>query len=169
MCSFWSKQSINGNSRDRRSSPKKTIYKDTVFEFQRKSQRKRAMSRTIWLVRHGQRVDNVDKKWKANNDAKWDDPELTYGVMKGLVLDNYDFSLRGKQQAHEVGKHFANMNIEAIVVSPFTRCIETAAQIVAMMENKAKICVEPGLMEPLYLCKNPPTIPSMDKIKYFQF
>lgn len=127
------------------------------------------MSRTIWLVRHGQRVDNVDKKWKANNDAKWDDPELTYGVMKGLVLDNYDFSLRGKQQAHEVGKHFANMNIEAIVVSPFTRCIETAAQIVAMMENKAKICVEPGLMEPLYLCKNPPTIPSMDKIKYFQF
>ncbi|CCD65803.1 Phosphoglycerate mutase family protein [Caenorhabditis elegans] len=110
------------------------------------------MSRTIWLVRHGQRVDNVDKKWKANNDAKWDDPELT---------------LRGKQQAHEVGKHFANMNIEAIVVSPFTRCIETAAQIVAMMENKAKICVEPGLMEPLYLCKNPPTIPSMDKIKEY--
>ncbi|CAL2028084.1 hypothetical protein CAEBREN_20837 [Caenorhabditis brenneri] len=111
------------------------------------------MSRTIWLVRHGQRVDNVDKKWKENNPTKWDDPELT---------------IRGKQQAHEVGKHFANMNIEAIITSPYTRCIETSCQIAAMMENKStKICVEPGLQEPLDMSMDPPTVPTMDKIKEY--
>ncbi|CAI2327401.1 unnamed protein product [Caenorhabditis sp. 36 PRJEB53466] len=108
------------------------------------------MSRTIWIVRHGQRIDNVDKKWKANNPTKRDDPELT---------------IRGKQQAHEVGKYFANMNIEAIISSPFTRCIETSAEIVAMMQEKPKICVEPGLIEPLDRCMDPPGAPTIEKLK----
>ncbi|CAI5442212.1 unnamed protein product [Caenorhabditis angaria] len=106
--------------------------------------------RSIWLVRHGERVDNVDKKWKEKNPNKWDDPELT---------------VRGKKQAFEVGRSFHNINIERIICSPFIRCVETAVEIVAMMENKPKICIEPGFMEPLNACMDPPSIPSMETIK----
>ncbi|CAB3404275.1 unnamed protein product [Caenorhabditis bovis] len=108
------------------------------------------MSRTIWLVRHGERIDNVDKKWKDNNPKKWDDPELT---------------TRGKTQSAEVGKALANYNIEKIICSPFTRCVETAAVIVTMMQNPPSICIEPGFMEPLSSCMDPPSIPTMESLK----
>lgn len=36
------------------------------------------MTRNIWIVRHGERVDNVNPEWKKNAPrGAWDDPSLT--------------------------------------------------------------------------------------------
>lgn len=31
--------------------------------------------RTIWVVRHGERADNIDESWKETAE-RWDDPPL---------------------------------------------------------------------------------------------
>ncbi|CAD6197261.1 unnamed protein product [Caenorhabditis auriculariae] len=100
-----------------------------------------ASKRTIWVVRHGERVDNVDKKWKANNPDIWDDPPLT---------------LRGLQQAREVALRLCNENIDYVITSPFTRCVETAREILSVHPGTAPVYIEPGLSENLSSCKSPP-------------
>ncbi|PIO58843.1 phosphoglycerate mutase family protein, partial [Teladorsagia circumcincta] len=62
-------------------------------------------SRILWFVRHGERVDNVDKAWKKTAE-RWDDPPL---------------SARGHQQAREVGVALQNEPIDYVICSPFTR------------------------------------------------
>lgn len=73
--------------------------------------------RFIYTVRHGERIDNIDKNWKESRKAKgeiWDDPPL---------------SERGMQQALETGQYLSNLSIAAVFVSPFTRTIQTANQV----------------------------------------
>jgi len=97
---------------------------------------------TIWLVRHGERVDNVDPTWCKNAPrGAWDDPTLTN---------------RGHQQAIECGKRLQNEPIDHIFCSPFTRCVQTAAGIVKQLKSPLTIKVEPGICETLYVCQDPP-------------
>jgi broad specificity phosphatase PhoE len=126
--------------------------------------------RTIWIVRHGERVDNVDADWaKSAPRGAWDDPTLTP---------------RGLKQAREVGRRLAaeSERIDFVFCSPFTRCLQTATQLLKALHEESttkkcegenggaqrdgdkarrtaappRICVEPGFCESLHACQQPP-------------
>uniref|UniRef100_A0A915CYP1 Phosphoglycerate mutase n=1 Tax=Ditylenchus dipsaci TaxID=166011 RepID=A0A915CYP1_9BILA len=119
------------------------------------------MVRHIWIVRHGERVDNVDPDWKdiAPRGA-WDDPPLTS---------------RGLCQAREVGIRLAKFKhhepIDYIFSSPFTRCLQTTTNIIEAIRDESvkeaggnqeaaeslpKIFVEPGFGEAMNVSQFPP-------------
>ncbi|KAI6174682.1 Protein UBASH3A-like protein [Aphelenchoides bicaudatus] len=110
--------------------------------------------RSIWIVRHGERVDNVNPSWRLNAPrGAWDDPILTD---------------RGHQQAREVGLQLAKANepIDYVFCSPFTRTIQTATGILNSLEETGShlykkigvppIFVEPGFCESLHVCQPTP-------------
>ncbi|EPB67203.1 phosphoglycerate mutase family protein [Ancylostoma ceylanicum] len=106
-------------------------------------------SRILWFVRHGERVDNLNKAWKLTAE-RWDDPPL---------------SPRGHQQAREVGVALAAEPIDYAICSPFTRCIETVTEIFSVRKVSPPIWIEPGLGESLNVCMTPPGRPTMEQIK----
>ncbi|KIH66253.1 phosphoglycerate mutase family protein [Ancylostoma duodenale] len=106
-------------------------------------------SRILWFVRHGERVDNLNKAWKLTAE-RWDDPPL---------------SPRGHQQAREVGIALAAEPIDYAICSPFTRCIETVTEIFSVRKVSPLIWIEPGLGESLNVCMTPPGRPTMEQIK----
>lgn len=73
----------------------------------------------LFVMRHGERLDDADPSWVPKTDRPWD-PPLTE---------------RGKQQAWEVGKRLRTegWGITRVVVSPFLRCVQTAAQVVTAL------------------------------------
>ncbi|VDO19862.1 unnamed protein product [Heligmosomoides polygyrus] len=106
-------------------------------------------SRTLWFVRHGERVDNINKTWKKTAE-RWDDPPL---------------SSRGHQQAREVGAALANESIDYVICSPFTRCVETATEILGQWKAPPHVWIEPGFSESLNVCMTPPGRPTMERIR----
>ncbi|CAI5437696.1 unnamed protein product [Caenorhabditis angaria] len=98
--------------------------------------------RKIWIVRHAEREDNINKNWRRLEEAE------------DLARDNSMLSERGRQQAKECQQRFKNAQIDHCFASPFDRTIETASTIV---EGKGlKVKAEGGLCEALYLCEQPP-------------
>ncbi|GMS84612.1 hypothetical protein PENTCL1PPCAC_6787 [Pristionchus entomophagus] len=113
----------------------------------------RDKERLLYTVRHGERVDNVDKSWKANRKEKgeiWDDPPLTD---------------RGLKQASETGVRLSSLPITAVFASPFTRTIQTATQILTQFDSPPPLYIEPGLAESLNACMDPPGIPSKERMR----
>ncbi|CAI4232202.1 unnamed protein product [Auanema sp. JU1783] len=104
--------------------------------------------RVIWLVRHGERIDNINPDWKTTA-KRWDDPPL---------------SERGVVQAGEVGLRLLQEDISHAICSPFTRCVQTITEILNYRKNKPKILIEPGLGESLNACNDPPGRPVLEEI-----
>ena len=73
---------------------------------------------TIWLCRHGNRIDFVDPSWKG------DDPHLS---ADGII------------QAKETGLRLKEEGIEHLFTSPFLRTIETAHHIAEALDLPIKI------------------------------
>lgn len=70
--------------------------------------------RTVYLVRHGQRLDAVDKEWhKKDGGLKYDSP----------------LSEEGIEQAQRIANRLRTERIEHIFVSPFVRALQTADAI----------------------------------------
>jgi broad specificity phosphatase PhoE len=100
----------------------------------------------LWLLRHGQRVDQVDPTWAETVDNPHD-PGLT------------DW---GHEQADRAGRRLrdADPGIDAVYVSPFTRAVQTADAVATHLD--LPVYVEDGLCEHL----NPawfdhaPTVPT---------
>lgn len=65
---------------------------------------------SIWICRHGNRIDFVDPSWKGS------DPYLS---PDGII------------QAKETGKRLKDENIQHIFASPFFRTVETAFEATA--------------------------------------
>ena len=116
------------------------------------------MTRNIWIVRHAERVDNIDPKWVENPPrGAWDDPPITE---------------RGQTQAKEVGYCLNDEigQIDYLFSSPFLRCLQTIKNILMGLSEAnqlannnissnnliPKIFVEPGFSEPINICQNPP-------------
>src|SRR4051812_42950973 len=110
--------------------------------------------RTIWVVRHAEREDNINCSW------------LRQANPLRLKSDNSPLSKRGHQQAKELAQRFATQQLDHVFASPFERTMETATAIVSARKGAMalKVKVEPGLVEALYLCERPPGFESADSL-----
>jgi broad specificity phosphatase PhoE len=83
--------------------------------------------RTVWVCRHGIRIDQVDPTWRRRNGQ---DPYL---------------AAEGIRQARKTGKRLRKEGIEHIFSSPFLRAVETAHYIAEALDLPIRI--EDGLCE----------------------
>eukprot|EP00252_Welwitschia_mirabilis_P013057 TRINITY_DN28873_c0_g1_i1.p1 TRINITY_DN28873_c0_g1~~TRINITY_DN28873_c0_g1_i1.p1 ORF type:complete len:259 (-),score=52.35 TRINITY_DN28873_c0_g1_i1:355-1131(-) len=119
----------------------------------------------LFVMRHGERLDNCDPQWVRTAPRPWD-PPLTE---------------RGKIQAWNAGKRLRaeGWNITRVFSSPFLRCVQTTAEVVSALcavhddahglpgcssgvsidPSRVKVSIEYGLCEVLnYLAiRCPPT------------
>ncbi|CAN7056550.1 unnamed protein product [Brassica rapa subsp. trilocularis] len=104
----------------------------------------------IIVMRHGDRLDHCEPIWVSTAERPWDPP---------LVHD-------GKVRAFQTGQRIRSQigfPIHRVFVSPFLRCIQTAAEVVAALSaddlgdnamssidiSKLKVAIEFGLCETL--------------------
>lgn len=90
--------------------------------------------RTVWLLRHGERLDYEDHQWLRKSKCSQDDTPLAN---------------KGRIQAGEVAQRLAEEEIDQIFSSPFQRCVETA-NFVATTGRDMQIKLEPGICEVLW-------------------
>ncbi len=102
------------------------------------------MSSTVWLARHGNRLDFVNPEWFNSAPRKYDPPLSEDGVI----------------QAQELGQRLKNENITQIFASPFLRTIQTANEVANILNLPIKL--EAGLGEwhnPDWMTVSPETHP----------
>ena len=79
-------------------------------------------SGSVWVVRHGERIDAVEKGWKKTA-ARPHDPPLTP---------------TGFEQAAATGRALRDHRLDAIYTSPFLRCVQTATAIAEGTPHRAR-------------------------------
>lgn len=87
------------------------------------------MTQTVWIARHGNRLDFVNPEW-FNTAVRPYDPPLSED---GLI------------QAAELGQRLKSENISHILASPFLRTIQTANEVAKVLALSIKL--EAGLSE----------------------
>ena len=87
------------------------------------------MLQTIWIARHGNRLDFVNPEWFNTAPRRYDPPLSEDGII----------------QAQELGTRLKSENIAHIFSSPFLRAIQTANEVAAILDLPIKI--EAGLSE----------------------
>ncbi|KAJ3689023.1 hypothetical protein LUZ61_018187 [Rhynchospora tenuis] len=98
----------------------------------------------VVVMRHGDRIDHFDPNWVKQAARPWD-PVLING---------------GKARARATGARLAGLDfpIHRVFVSPFVRCRETAAEVIAALcsvggtdtdPSRVKVAIEYGLSEML--------------------
>ncbi|XP_022145524.1 uncharacterized protein LOC111014950 [Momordica charantia] len=103
----------------------------------------------VVVMRHGDRLDNFDRSWVATAARPFDPPLYKDGLVR----------------ASDTGRTFRNLlgfPIHRVFVSPFIRCVQTAAQVVSALSSAApdassavnpspliKVSIEYGLCEML--------------------
>ena len=87
------------------------------------------MSQTVWIARHGNRLDFINPEWFDTAHRRYDPP----------------LSVDGVTQAAELGQRLKQENICHIFASPFLRTIQTANEIAQVLNLPIKL--EAGLSE----------------------
>jgi broad specificity phosphatase PhoE len=87
------------------------------------------MTQTIWISRHGNRLDFVNPDWFNTAKRRYDPPLSEDGIL----------------QAKQLGKRLKLEPITHIFSSPFLRAIQTANQVAEILDLSIKI--EAGLSE----------------------
>jgi broad specificity phosphatase PhoE len=87
------------------------------------------MSQTVWLARHGNRLDFVHPEWFNTAPRRYDPPLSTDGF----------------RQAAELAQRLKPENISHIFASPFLRTIQTANEVAKILALPIKL--EAGLGE----------------------
>lgn len=103
----------------------------------------------VYIARHGERIDHVDKSWVKNAERPHD-PYLTEV---------------GIQQAAALGTHLMDKKLNHIFCSPFYRTIQTANEV--SKATDVPISLEPGLSEwlnPTWYPTKPPLL-SIETLK----
>lgn len=113
------------------------------------------MPQTVWIARHGNRLDFVNPEW-FNTAVKRYDPPL---------------SEDGFIQAVELGLRLKSENIKHIFASPFLRTIQTANEVAKIINlpikletglgewhNSKWMTESPAIQTPEFLTKNYPVI-----------
>ncbi len=102
------------------------------------------MEQTVWIARHGNRLDFVNPEWFNTARRRYDPP----------------LSKDGFIQAQELGQRLKNKNISHIISSPFLRTIQTANEVAQVLDLPIKL--EAGLSEwfnPEWMDSHPETHP----------
>ncbi len=99
--------------------------------------------KTIFILRHGEIETGSWALWRLRNFASID-------------RDDPPLSAKGLSKSEELGRLFYENKIipEAIVVSPFTRCIQTATQIQKSLDYTTDIILNPLLGEYEFMWKH---------------
>jgi broad specificity phosphatase PhoE len=84
---------------------------------------------TVWLARHANRQDFADPDWAATADRPHD---------PGLSPD-------GEEQARQLGRRAAALDVDRILASPFLRAVQTAHFVAEAADET--VLLEPGLGE----------------------
>ena len=87
------------------------------------------MKQTVWIARHGNRLDFVNPEWFNTARRRYDPPLSEDGFI----------------QAQELGQRLKNQNISHIISSPFLRTIQTANEVAEALDLPIKL--EAGLSE----------------------
>jgi broad specificity phosphatase PhoE len=85
--------------------------------------------RSLYLVRHGERLDALDKNWYSSDDNKYDPP----------------LSETGFEQAQRLAERLKQEAIDYIFVSPYLRALQTAHPIAEALD--LPLYVENGVGE----------------------
>ena len=104
------------------------------------------MTQTVWIVRHGNRLDFVNKEWFKTAKRPYDSPLSPDGILQAQALAQ---RLKGEEISH-------------IFSSPFLRTVQTAQYLAEMLELSLKI--ESGFSEWL----NPERFPAMPEVLSIQ-
>jgi len=87
------------------------------------------MTHTVWIARHGNRLDFVNPEWFTTAKRRYDPPLSEDGVV----------------QAKQLGQRLVGENIGHIFSSPFLRTVQTANQVAECLDLPIKL--ESGLSE----------------------
>ncbi|WCJ22972.1 Phosphoglycerate mutase family protein [Euphorbia peplus] len=107
----------------------------------------------IVVMRHGDRIDNFDPLWASKADKPWDPPLVEEGKVRAFCTGR---NLKSRLR----------FPIHRVFVSPFLRCVQTAAEVVSALcavddddvsrmvsdsvaidSSKIKVAIEYGLCE----------------------
>lgn len=110
------------------------------------------MIQTLWLVRHGHRLDFVQPEWFDTAIYRYDPP----------------LSVEGCGQADALAQQFRQVRIDRIYSSPFLRTIQTANPLARLLNLPIRL--EWGLCE--WLCSDwtvnfPETTPVAELFRYY--
>jgi len=98
------------------------------------------MSQTVWIARHGNRLDFVNPEWFNTAERPYDPPLSEDGVV----------------QANQLGQRLVGEGIRHIFASPFLRTVQTANFVADALDLPIKL--ESGLSEwlnPAWMQTNP--------------
>jgi len=98
------------------------------------------MSQTVWIARHGNRLDFVNPEWFNTAERPYDPPLSSDGLV----------------QAKQLGKRLVGQGIVHIFASPFLRTVQTAYQVAEALDLSIKL--ELGLSEwlnPAWMTSDP--------------
>ncbi len=102
------------------------------------------MSQTVWIARHGNRLDFVNPEWFNTAERPYDPPLSSDGLV----------------QAKQLGKRLVGQGIVHIFASPFLRTVQTAYQVAEALDLSIKL--ELGLSEwlnPAWMTSDPEKMP----------
>lgn len=102
------------------------------------------MSQTVWIARHGNRLDFVNPEWFNTAERPYDPPLSSDGLV----------------QAKQLGKRLVGQGIVHIFTSPFLRTVQTAYQVAEALDLSIKL--ELGLSEwlnPAWMTSDPERMP----------
>ncbi len=102
------------------------------------------MNQTIWIARHGNRLDFVNPEWFNTAERPYDPPLSKDGII----------------QAQELGQRLVGERIRHIFASPFLRTVQTADRVAQFLDLPIKI--EAGLSEwlnPDWMKSDPERLP----------
>lgn len=102
------------------------------------------MSQTVWIARHGSRLDFIDLNWFNEAERPYDPP----------------LAAEGEIQAQELGQKLKSAPIAHIFASPFLRTVQTAHIIADILDLPLKL--EAGLSEwlnPDWMSTKPEILP----------
>lgn len=94
----------------------------------------------VVVLRHGDRLDNIEKDWVKQASKPWDPPLHESGLTRAFNT--------GRTLRKGVG-----FPIHRVLVSPFLRCVQTAVGVISGIsageETDLKVSIEYGLCEML--------------------
>ncbi|HAA33188.1 MAG TPA: histidine phosphatase family protein [Cyanobacteria bacterium UBA8553] len=102
------------------------------------------MPQTVWIARHGNRLDFVNPEWFNTAERPYDPPLSEDGLI----------------QAKQLGQRLVGEGIKHIFASPFLRAVQTANQVAEALDLPIKL--EFGLCEwlnPAWMKTDPERLP----------